>query len=465
MNQRKMTAEDWVIASVIKRPGLIVEINEVLRPFHFLDPQREGLYKGILEHVGTRVKRDKNFEPMTNAAGDLMKETVIGPSYIQILESKPQMAEYVSFITSQPELTQTELKKAVKTITENYRREMTKRAYQKGIDDINAGKPLPEVDASTNDLLTIAELAGNENPIIDQKQATLEYIDEHEEARKRGKVTKLSSGFQTLDYLLAGGFRPGDFIVLASGTGQGKSTLAGQFMVSFANQDARVGMIGLEMDHKEYVKRQVSLTSHIHGLTGLPGWILDNPHKTFNEADFLGTLERVSQYPFYYLKSKLINVAEMKKYFKILLDKYKCNVIMLDHTLLVASDEEERHKIASICNFMKSFAAENNIVCLAVSQMNRGSDNKNYKVDNLSGGRAIEHAATQLLTIGEFESDNVWDETEGFKKITLLKSRHSKSGTFFKVDFYDQYARFIEILPDNWDTIKEKDKFGLSLTY
>ena len=457
MTERKMLPEDWVLASLYRAPEIITEVNEILSPWHFLDPKKEKLYKEFLQHT-------EEGEPITNASGETIgKRTVIGQTYLQTLDSNPGMAEYINWVTSHKPITRAELKSQIWNIINAYQIEYTKRAYQEGVNQIIAGKPLAEVESSVMELLTIAGMAGSESPIIDQRQALHDFVTEFEASRKAGKVEQYSSGF---DYLLAGGFKPGDFVVIASGTGQGKSTLAGQLMLAMNDSGARVGMIGLEMDHREYVKRQISLLSHIHGLTSLPNWVLDNPLKNYSADDFEATIQKLAEYNFHYLKPKLINVAEMKKFFKIMVDKYDCNVIMLDHTLLVSSErEEERIKIANICNFMKSFAAENNIICLAVNQMNRNSDKKNYSVDDLSGGRSVEHAATQLITIGEFESENEYDDNDDFKKITLLKSRHTASGTYFKADFYGQYSRFAEVLPDNWNDIHEIDRFGIKLQY
>lgn len=456
---KKMLPEDWVLASLLRTPEIIMEVNEILSPWHFLDPKKERLYKEFLQHT------EEKGEPITNVSGETIgRKTVIGQTYLQTLDSNPGMAEYINWITSHKPITRDELKSVIATIIKNYQFEYTKRAYQEGVNQIVSGKPLAEVESSVMELLNVASMAGREAPIINQRQALEDFLTEFETARKAEKVKQYSSGLETLDYLLGGGFKPGDFVVIASNTGQGKSTLAGQLMLSMHNSGARVGMIGLEMDHREYVKRQVSLLSHMNGLTSLPGWILGNPTKNYNYEDFEATIRDLAEYNFYYLKPKLINVAEMKKFFKILVDKYECDVIMLDHTLLVSEKEEERIKIANVCNYMKSFAAENNIVCLAVNQMNRNSDAKNYSVDNLSGGRSVEHAATQLITIGEFDSENEWENNE-FKKITLLKSRHTASGTYFKADFYGQYSRFAEILPENWDDIKEADRFGIKLEY
>ena len=239
-------------------------------------------------------------------------------------------------------------------------------------------------------------------------------------------------------------------------------------------ENKRVGILSLEMDATENLKRfWTHLSNKNIGFT--PGfyqhnfedrfkevWSDEETRKNFDQVEG-GLLRNI---PVFYLKPKDINVNEMKKYFSLFKEKYKCDVILLDHLLLVTDNKEERLIVKDISNFMKTFAAQNNIITIGVSQMNRGADinkldNVNT-VDEMSGGRSIEQAASQILSISQLSKDKLTSKNNPMlnisidptvRKMTLLKSRHSKSNTSFYVNFLGDQSTFKQIMPDNWDDV------------
>jgi replicative DNA helicase len=69
----------------------------------------------------------------------------------------------------------------------------------------------------------------------------------------------IPSGFQSLDTLLAGGFRRGDFIVLGGDVASGKSALALAFAVRASAKGTRVAFLSSEMSVERVLERIIAI--------------------------------------------------------------------------------------------------------------------------------------------------------------------------------------------------------------
>jgi replicative DNA helicase len=463
----KMESADWVIAKLIKNPSCQAIVNDRVRPFYF-EGIRKIVYERLISHIEQVPKKDSAYNDVLDSKGKPILETRVSPTFSQLIDGDPRIGEYVSFITGHDELSDKDLSIHMSNIISHYKRQSIAKTLQLGLERITADN-IDEVVSEVNELLLLCLMAENEKPYIDQSEAVQDFMEEF--ARERsGDKQAIPTGIKTLDYILQGGLRRGDFLVVASGTGQGKSTLANQLMMNLQKK-LNCGMIGLEMDHKEYIRRQVSMLAAMFKISNLSQAHLSQAHRTIDEEAYNIITDELSRFNITYLKTKDVTINDLKRHFKILLDKYKCEVFFLDHMLLVNEQSmEERHKVGEIANFMKKFAAEHNVLCIAVSQMNRDTDLKNPQVKDISGGRGIEQAATQLITIGLPEDKqpeskfHVNTEADPFLRvIRLIKSRNSRQG-FFHAEFDGNSSVFFEKLPLNWEEC-ENGHYGKDFQY
>ena len=463
-----MQSADWVIAKMIRNPNSQVVINDVIRPYYF-DGIQKIVYEKIITHLEMVPEKDRNYQDVLDKDGKPKLVARISPTFAQLVDGDPKIGQYVSIITSYDEISDKELKTHMSNITRNYKRQSLAKSFQLGIDRLAQNVNMDEVASEVLELVHVSLMAENESPYVSQAEAVDDFNREFAKERA-GEKPAISTGFKTLDYLLQGGLRRGDFLVVASATGQGKSTLANQLMLNF-QKHMNCGLLGLEMDHKEYVRRQVSMLASTFSVPNLTQAHLSRAHMQIDEDAFNVITDELRKFNMVYLKPKDITIAEMKKHFKILVEKYKCEVLFLDHMLLInEGNMEERHKVGEIANFMKKFAAEHNILCVAVSQMTRDTDLTNPQVKDIAGGRGVEHAATQLLTIGlpsKKESNSDFHQNQEpdpyHRVIRIIKSRNTSKGEFH-ANFDGNSALFREIMPINWEEC-EQGHYGKDFEY
>jgi replicative DNA helicase len=331
-------------------------------------------------------------------------------------------------------------------------------------------KTSPNIDQHIGEAISNLEilLHDKEDNIVETIHEATDQLLERFQEKLEGKHQLVKTPFETLDHILSGGLSRGEFLVISSMSGQGKSMLQGQFMSAFCEQGLKVGVIGLEMESYEYAGRAISQVAADDSVYCLNQNNFKNPEGLDLGEDSLvfqhleTYSKKVANYSAYFIKPKIITVDEFKAMCKLLVNKYRCDVIFLDHMLLVSSKFEQPKLVEELSNFMKTFATENNIICAAISQMTRGTDLYNPSISNMAGGRAIEHAATTLLGITKVAPkeknpfDDEEEEIDFRRKIVGMKIRDSSGDNYILTSFEGQNARFKEIYPNNWDRAKTK---------
>jgi len=465
----KMTHEDWIIAKAFRNPEVMPYLLQHVKIDFFLDKQKKQFFKDLVAYHEDVPKVDINGAPILDSNGLPVTETRYSPRFLTDLDSAgAHTQDYLIWLSGHDELSNQDIDSQIKLLVTSYQVERVKIACSKGLASIS-GDNVDNIISELKENLDYAQSLEVEDPIVLQTEA----VEAHD-AKLRDLIEneddRINTGIGTLDYMLGGGLIPGSFFVVASGTGQGKSMLAGQIIVNMAlSQKKKIGVFGLEMDESEYAGRQISYLAYLHGVDNLSQSCLSNPTKFIaNEKDRKQISDAASNLDIVYLRRKQINVSEMKNYFKYMLEK-GVEVFVLDHILLVESSQEERLKVAEIANFMKTFAAENNVISIGVSQMNRGTDLTNPSVNDLSGGRSLEHSATALLSIGlptpKKSRKGMIDLIDGvevsqydtsLRKLTLIKSRNSMSGTYLYADFDGDNCVFKPRTPGNWHELLDK---------
>lgn len=292
-------------------------------------------------------------------------------------------------------------------------------------------------------------------------------------------ISRLSTPFPTLDHILQGGTARGELLIIASMSNMGKSTLANQFMLHYAaRQEKKVAVIGLEMSAEEYFSKTMAIMGRqIEDYHDLSMANQSNPIKYgINSSWEEKAKELADLAPQIYLKTKTLNIDELKKQMLIAVKVHGAEVILLDHLLLVERDdmrEPEYQYISRITQMMKNFATEQQILCVAVSQMRRGSDMKKVDMSDMASSAGIERQATTLLVLHMHEreeqdsssndspfskavNNKIDYKTDNVRRITVAKARHAQRDRFILTRFYGNDSCFVEIKPDGWDLLKDE---------
>jgi archaellum biogenesis ATPase FlaH len=236
--------------------------------------------------------------------------------------------------------------------------------------------------------------------------------------RSRGDSGVVRTPIHDLTERLAGGFRPGQLVVLAGRPGMGKSALALDLALE-AGRDGRVAFFSLEMTAADFGER-----------------IAKQNLRSDEEAWRRAATARVSASQLHLVSEGAWTVEKIRDYALNMRDTDGLRMLVVDHLGLLTPSSATRgrtreQEVAHFSRSLKALAKELEVPILALSQLNRGSENREDRGPRLSDLRdsgAIEQDADVVM--GLFRPSYYDHALEGEPdEIRLLKVRQGRAGT------------------------------------
>ncbi|MFY1595444.1 replicative DNA helicase [Micromonospora sp. WMMD737] len=236
----------------------------------------------------------------------------------------------------------------------------------------------------------------------------------------------IPTGFEDLNRLLGGGWRGGQFIVVAARTGLGKSVATTGFArVAAWHHDICAAIFSLEMADKEIGKRLLSSGSDVP-LTVIKSGLL-NEHEWTAVGRLAGD---TGDKPLYLDGTANMTLAEIRSRARKLHRAHGLRLLIVDYLQLIettASRSENRQQaVAAVSRGLKLLAMELSITVIAVSQLNRGPEQRADKRPNLSDLResgAIENDADIVLLLHRDDYYDAESPRAGEADFILAKHR------------------------------------------
>ena len=269
---------------------------------------------------------------------------------------------------------------------------------------------------------------------------TIQEIDDHQ---GRGDIAGLGSGFPELDRLTTG-FRPGQMIVVAARPGVGKSTLGLDFCrAASIKQGVPSAIFSLEMTGAEIAMRLLSAEAKvaIHHMRG--GGMTDQEWTSVSAV-----MPRVQGAPIIIDDSPNMTMPEIRSKARRIKKKSDLGLLVIDYLQLMTSGKRVENRQVEVSEFsrqIKLLAKELEIPVVAISQLNRGSEQRTDKTPQLSDLResgSIEQDADIVMLLnrpdahGHGESDR-----PGEADIIVAKNRSGPVNRV-AVSFQGHYSRF-----------------------
>ncbi len=314
-----------------------------------------------------------------------------------------------------------------------------------GLDESHRADEL--LDVAEAKVLDIGRARSRETfrSLHDEMDAAIDYVEALME--RNGELTGVPTGFKDFDEK-TGGLQPGELIVIASRPSMGKTALALNMARNAAvDHGKKAAIFSLEMTKRALALRLLSSEARVDFSSFRRGFGTRADHQALVKA--AGTLAEAN---IWIDDSGMISILEVKAKCRRLASERGLDMVFLDYLQLAHGDTPTMRKdleIAEISHGLKALAKELDIPVVALSQLNRGPeqrdpDKRRPNMGDLRESGAIEQDADVIGFIYRDEVYQRTDENRGLAELIIAKQRNGPTGTV-RLQFEDRYANFRDL--------------------
>lgn len=302
------------------------------------------------------------------------------------------------------------------------------------------------LDLAETKVFEIAEkrTAANEGP-INVSGALRKTIARIEELAGQDKeVTGVSTGFTDLDKKTSG-LQPSDLIIVAARPSMGKTTFAMNLVENaLLLENKPVLVFSLEMPAEQIMMRMLASLSRVDQTAIRTARLQDQ-----DWAKIQSSVKMLNDKDNLYIddSSGLTPMEVRTRARKLARERGGVSMIMIDYLQLMrvpTLSENRTLEIAEISRSLKALAKELECPVIALSQLNRGLEQRADKRpinSDLRESGAIEQDADLIMFIYRDEVYNENSEQQGIAEIIIGKQRNGPIGTT-RLTFQGQFSRF-----------------------
>lgn len=357
-------AEQSVLGGMMLSKDAIADVVEVLRGSDFYKPAHENIYEAIITLYGHGEPADAvTVADELNKRGELNR--IGGAPYLHSLISSVPTAANAGFYAE--------------IVAE---RAVLRRLVEAGTKIAQLGYSQDgEVEGLVNqaqaEVYSVADGRENED-YVQLKEAMDSTVNEIEANGSRaGGIHGVPTGFIEFDELTAG-LQPGQMIVVAARPAMGKSTFALDIARSAAikNNMATV-FFSLEMSRNEIAMKILAAEASLN-LGDLRKGQLDDDQW----AKLATAVGKMDNAPLFIDDSPNMTLMEIRAKARRLKQRNNLKLIVLDYLQLMSSGkkvESRQQEVSEFSRALKLMAKELEVPLIALSQLNRGSEQRTDK--------------------------------------------------------------------------------------
>ncbi|MDR1454055.1 MAG: replicative DNA helicase [Tannerella sp.] len=438
--------EEAVLGALMLEKDAYFQVSEILKPASFYIRAHELIYEAIVDLATHQRPIDMlTVTEQLSRNGNL--DAIGGPFYISQLTEKVASTahlEYHAGIIAQKFLARELIR---------YTGQVQAKAYDAttDIDDL-----MQEAEA---ELFKIAQRnIKNEaiqiNPIIKEARELLKKAA----ARKEG-LSGLRSGFTALDRITSG-WQNSDLVIIAARPSMGKTAFVLSMAKNMAvNFDIPVALFSLEMSNVQLVNRLIVNVCEISGDKIKSGRL-----ERFEWEQLEYKINDLMDAKIYVDDTPGLSIFELRSKARRLVREHDVKCIFIDYLQLMTATESKQQKtkfgsreqeVSTVSRSLKGLAKELNIPVIALSQLNRGVENrqgsegKRPHLADLRESGAIEQDADMVCFIHRPEYYKIFDDEKGnsligLAEIIIAKHRNGATGDIH-LRFKREYAKFTNL--------------------
>ena len=430
---QNVEAEQSVLGGMLLSKDAIADVVEVLKSGDFYRPAHQTIFDVILDLYGRGEPADAiTVSADLQRAGDLGR--VGGAPYLHTLIAGVPTAANAGYY-AQIVQDQAVLRRLVEAGT---------RIVQLGyggqggeVDDI--------VDRAQQAIYDVTERQSSEDYTL-LEELMQPTMDELEAIGSRGGgMSGVPTGFKDLDDL-TNGLHPGQMIVLAGRPGSGKSTAGLDIARSCAIKHGLTAAIfSLEMSKTEITMRLLSAEARVplhHMRSGM-----------MNDDDWARLARRmgeVAEAPLFIDDSPNLTMMEIRAKARRLKQRHDLKLVVIDYLQLMSGNkksESRQQEVSELSRNLKLLAKELEVPVIAMSQLNRGPEQRTDKKPQLSDLResgSIEQDADMVVLLHREDMYEKESPRAGEADLIVAKHRNGPTATIV-VAFQGHYSRFVDM--------------------
>lgn len=424
-----LLAEQSVLGGMLLSKDAVADVTGQLRGNDFYVPKHEIIYEAVLQLYAQGEPTDAiTVTDQLTKTGELQRAG--GAEYLHTLTSIVPTAANAGFyaeIVGNKAL----LRRLVDAGTR-----ITQMGYAgegEAIDLVNNAQA--EIYAVTG-----ADQAEDYVPLSLAVEAAVEEIEKAQ--MSDGGMMGVPTGFAELDEK-TNGFAGGQMIIIAARPAMGKSTLALDVArAASIGAGATTVFFSLEMGRAEIAMRLLSAEATIPMQTLRKG--------ALDQRDFqklAATQARINEAPLFIDDSPNLTLVEIRAKCRRLRQRHNLKMVVIDYLQLLSSGkkvESRQQEVSEFSRALKLLAKELDVPVIALSQLNRASEQRADKMPAISDLResgSLEQDADMVILLhreSSYEKDN---PRAGEADLILAKQRNGPTGTI-TVAFQGHYSRF-----------------------
>jgi replicative DNA helicase len=297
------------------------------------------------------------------------------------------------------------------------------------------GEADDKLDSAEQRIFAVTEqkIQGSAIPMRDLITQTFENI----EKRKGSHVTGLPTGFEELNYTLAG-LQKGEMIIVAGRPSMGKTSFALNIAETLgADENIPVAIFSMEMGRHQLVERFLCSRSRIDSQLVRKGML---------SADQMAELTRVGgelfEKPIYIDDTPGLTPLMVRAKCRRLKSRHDIQAVFIDYMQLMSLGgyaESRQQEISTISRQLKGLARELDIPVVVLSQLNRGAEGREGhrpRMSDLRESGSIEQDADVIMLLhreayyhqGEEEWNRDNEDKVNLAEIIIAKQRNGPTG-------------------------------------
>lgn len=429
-----LLAEQSALGGMMLSKDAVADVVETVRATDFYVPKHEIIFDAILSLYAQGEPTDViTVTDELTKLGELSRAG--GADYLHTLTSLvPTAANAGFYATIVAERSM--LRKLVEAGT---------RIAQMGY--AGEGEVLDLVNTAQAEIYSITGSTETEDyvPLTDAVTAAIEDIEAAK--LKDGQFTGVPTGFADLDEL-TNGFHGGQLIIVAARPALGKSTLALDFArAASIHHDMPSIFFSLEMGRSEIAMRLLAAEASVPLQSMRKGNVEARDWTTI-----AATRGRINDAPLFIDDSPNMTLVEIRAKCRRLKQRVGLKLVVIDYLQLMTSGkkvESRQQEVSEFSRALKLLAKELQVPVIALSQLNRGPEQRADKMPAISDLResgSLEQDADMVILLhreSAYEKDN---PRAGEADLIVAKHRNGPTRTV-TVAFHGHYSRFADMVP------------------